>query len=191
MNPQRKIGLFGGSFDPIHNGHLILAREAREVLGLDRVLLIPSGISPHKLDHPPAPAGIRAAMVAAAVQDEPGLGWDDSEIRRPGPSFAIDTVREFLNRDPHSELHFFIGEDNLASLHTWKEINALRSLVRFVVLARRGPVATGHNHPVISRTVDISSTEIRNRIATGLSVRYLMPEASYKILLENHLYRND
>ena len=190
MNPLRKLGLFGGSFDPIHHGHLILAREALESLGLDLVLFIPSGISPHKLARPPAPAGLRCQMVEAAVRDEPGLGWDDCEIRRPGPSFAIDTVREMAVRHPGVELHFFIGEDNLASLDTWKDIAALRTLVKFVVLAR-GHGAPDHGFPVISRPVDISSTDIRNRIARGLSVRYLAPEAACEIISQHHLYRND
>ena len=109
MNPPRKLGLFGGSFDPIHHGHLILAREALESLGLDRVIFIPNGISPHKLARPPAPAELRCKMVEAAVRDEAGFDWDDCEIRRPGPSFAIDTVREMAGRHPGAGLYYFIG----------------------------------------------------------------------------------
>ena len=190
MNPLRKLGLFGGSFDPIHHGHLILAREALESLGLDRVVFIPSGISPHKLARPPAPADLRCQMVEALVRDEPGLDWDDCEIRRPGPSFAIDTVREMAARYPGAELYFFIGEDNLAGLHTWKDIAALKTLAKFVVLSR------GHGSPdlgfqAISRPIDISSTEIRNRIARGLSVRYLVPDPACEIISQHRLYRND
>lgn len=188
--PLRKLGLFGGSFDPIHHGHLILAREALESLGLDRVIFIPSGISPHKLAQPPAPAEFRCRMVKAAVRNESGLDWDDCEIRREGPSFAIDTVREMAARFPGAELHYFIGEDNLASLHTWKDIALLQSLVRFVVLAR-GSGTSPQGWPVVSRTVDISSTEIRNRIARGLSVRYLVPEAACEMISHHQLYRND
>lgn len=190
MNPLRKLGLFGGSFDPIHHGHLILAREALESLGLDRVIFIPSGISPHKLARPPAPADLRCQMVEASVRDEPGLDWDDCEIRRPGPSFAIDTVREMAARHPGAELYFFIGEDNLAGLHTWKDIAVLRALARFVVMSR-GHGTPDQGFPVISRPIDISSTEIRNRIATGLSVRYLVPESACEIISQHRLYRND
>jgi nicotinate-nucleotide adenylyltransferase len=190
MNPLRKIGLFGGSFDPIHHGHLILAREALESLGLDRVIFIPNGISPHKLARPPAPAALRCRMVEAAVRDEAGFDWDDCEIRRPGPSFAIDTVHEMAARHPGSELYFFIGEDNLASLHTWKDIAELRSLVRFVVMSR-GRGLPDQEFPVVSKPVDISSTEIRNRIARGLSVRYLVPESACEIISQHRLYRND
>jgi len=190
MNPLRNIGLFGGSFDPIHHGHLILAREALESLGLDRVIFIPNGISPHKLTRPPAPAGLRCQMVEAAVHDEAGFDWDDCEIRRAGPSFAIDTVREMAARYPGAELHYFIGEDNLAGLHTWKGIAELRTLVRFVIMSR-GLGAPDQGFPVISRPVDVSSTEIRNRIARGLSVRYLLPEAACQIISQHRLYRNE
>ena len=190
MNPLRKLGLFGGSFDPIHHGHLILAREALESLGLDRVLFIPSGISPHKLARPPAPAALRCQMVEAAVRGEAGLDWDDCEVRRPGPSFAIDTARKMAARHPGADLYFFIGEDNLASLGTWKDIAALRTLVKFVVLSR-GHGTPDHGFPVISRPVDISSTDIRNRIASGRSVRYLLPESACEIISKHQLYRND
>mgnify|MGYP001185026474 CR=1 FL=1 len=190
MVALRKLGLFGGSFDPIHHGHLILAREALESLALDRVILIPSGISPHKLASPPAPAELRCEMVREAVRGEAGLDWDDCEIRRAGPSFAIDTVREMAVRYPEAKFHYFIGDDNLASLHTWKEIADLKSLVQFVVLTRgRAILETGW--PVISRPVEISSTEIRNRIARGLSVRYLIPESTCEIISKHRLYRND
>ncbi|MFA7344386.1 MAG: nicotinate-nucleotide adenylyltransferase [Terrimicrobiaceae bacterium] len=190
MNPLRNLGLFGGSFNPIHHGHLILAREAMETLGLDRVIFIPSGISPHKLTRPPAPAKLRCQMVEASVRGEAGFGWDDCEIRRPGPSFAIDTVREMAARHPGAGLYFFIGEDNLASLHTWKDIAALRSLVTFVVLSR-GLGTPDRGAAVISRTIDISSTDIRNRIARGLSVRYLVPGPACEMISQHRLYRND
>jgi len=192
MNPLRKLGLFGGSFDPIHHGHLILAREALESLGLDRVIFIPSGISPHKLDRPPAPAELRCKMLEAALRDEAGLEWDDCEIRRPGPSFAIDTVREMAARHPGAELFFFIGEDNLASLHTWKDVALLKTMVKFVVMSRGfAAPAPDQDYPVISRPIDISSTEIRNRIARGLSVRYLVPDCACEIIFQHRLYRND
>lgn len=190
MIPLRKLGLYGGSFDPIHHGHLILARETMESLGLDRVLFIPAGISPHKLARPPAPAALRCKMLEASVRDEPGLGWDDCEIRREGPSFAIDTVREMAARHPGTEIYYFIGEDNLAALHTWKDIDTLKTLAKFVVLSR-GAGKGDHGFPVISRQIDISSTDIRNRIARGLPVRYLLPEAACDIISQHQLYRND
>lgn len=190
MIPLKKIGLYGGSFDPVHHGHLILAREALESLGLDRVIFIPAGISPHKLDRPPAPAGLRLQMIADSIRGEKGFAWDDCEIRRPGPSFAIDTVRDFKARHPDTEIFYFIGDDNLASLHTWKDIGQLRELVVFVVLSRGGQ-PPGHGFRTITRPIDISSTDIRNRIARALPVRYLIPDAACQIIAQHQLYRND
>lgn len=190
MIPIHKLGLYGGSFNPIHNGHLILAREALESLGLDRVVFLPAGISPHKLAQPPAPAEIRCQLVASAVAGEPGFSVDDCEAKRDGPSFAIDTVREMRARHPGAEVYYFIGEDNVPALDTWKDIAELKRLAAFVVFSR-GENAAGHGFPVISRKIDISSTDIRNRIAAGLSVRYLMPEATCELIARHRLYRND
>ena len=190
MNPRQKIGLFGGSFDPIHLGHLILARDAMEQLGLAKVIFIPANISPHKLDHPPTPAQARCEMVAAAIAGEPRFEWDDCEVRREGTSFAVDTVRLMIHRHPEADFFYFIGEDNLAALPTWKEITELPRLAQFVVLARSGaPVDT--EFPLVRRYIDISSTDIRKRIARGLSVRYLLPDKTCEIIQRLGLYRNE
>jgi nicotinate-nucleotide adenylyltransferase len=183
MIPLFKLGLYGGSFDPIHNGHLILAREALESLGLDRVIIIPAGVSPHKLERPPAPSELRCEMVAAAVAGEPGLDWSDCEARRDGPSFAVDTVREMRAAHPGAKIYYFLGEDNLPALDTWKDIEVLRELATFVVFPRDGGSA-GQGF----RRIDISSTEIRHRIFSGKSVRYLLPESVCSILARHRLY---
>ena len=190
MNPRQKIGLFGGSFDPIHHGHLILARDAMEQLGLAKVIFIPANISPHKLDHPPAPAAARCEMVAAAIAGEPRFEMDTCEVEREGVSFAVDTVRRMIERHPATDFFYFIGEDNLAALHTWKEIEELRRLAPFVVLARGGTPANTE-FPVITRHIDISSTDIRKRIAAGLPVRYLLPDTTCEIIQRLGLYRNE
>lgn len=190
MISSEKIGLYGGSFDPVHHGHLILARDAMEVLGLDRVIFIPANVSPHKLAKPPAPAGLRCEMLAAAIHGEPRFSFDLCEIERHGPSFAIDTVRLMRQRLPQADFFYFIGEDNLADLHTWKDIDLLKQSVTFVVLAR-GTRPVESAFPVVSRRIDISSTDIRNRIARGLSVRYLLPEPVCEILASHQLYLND
>ena len=190
MIPSQKIGLFGGSFDPIHHGHLILARDAMESLGLDRVIFIPANVSPHKLQEPPASARIRCEMVEAAIAGEPRFSMDACEAQREGPSYAVDTVRLMLRRSPQSEFFYFIGEDNVSSLHTWREIDEFKKLASFVVLAR-GNLEPAEGFRVISRNIDISSTDIRNRIARGLSVRYLLPDAVYAILDRHQLYLND
>ena len=190
MNPRQKIGLFGGSFDPIHHGHLILARDAMEQLGLSKVIFIPANISPHKLDHPPAPAAARCEMLAAAIAGEPRFEMDTCEVEREGVSFAVDTVRRMIERHPATDFFYFIGEDNLAALHTWKEIEELRRLAPFVVLARGGTPANTE-FPVVTRHIDISSTDIRKRIAAGLPVRYLLPDTTCEIIQRLGLYRNE
>jgi cytidyltransferase-like protein len=118
MISSEKIGLFGGSFNPIHHGHLILARDAMEALALDRVIFIPANVSPHKLGQPPAPASIRCEMVEAAIAGEARFSMDACEAEREGPSFAIDTVRLMRSRFQNAEIFYFIGEDNLPALHT-------------------------------------------------------------------------
>ena len=190
MISSEKIGLFGGSFDPIHHGHLILARDAMESLGLDRVIFIPANVSPHKLAHAPSPARLRCEMVAAAIAGEPRFSMDACEAEREGPSYAVDTVRLMRRRSPQVEFFYFIGEDNVPALHTWREIDELMKLASFVVLAR-GNLEPAEGFPIISRNIDISSTDIRNRIARGLSVRYLLPDAVYAILARHQHYLND
>jgi nicotinate-nucleotide adenylyltransferase len=188
--PTEKIGLYGGSFDPIHNGHLILARDAMERLELDKVIFLPARISPHKLDRPPAPPEARCQMLSAAIAAEPRFEMDACEIEREGPSFTIDTVQSFRARHPQAQLYYFIGEDNLAELETWKESHKLLEAAQFVVLSRAGmPVLS--RFPTISRHIEISSTEIRKRVARGLSVRYMAPLLVCELIARLGLYRND
>ena len=183
-----KIGLYGGSFDPIHHGHLILAREAREQLGLDRVLFIPAALSPHKLASTPTPGEARREMVAAAVAGEPGFACEDCDLRRAGPSFAIETVRELRARWPDAEFFYLIGHDNVAKLPTWHSYEELRRAVQFVVFGR-GEHDAPHDFPTIVRRVDISATEIRSRVAQGRSIRYLVPEPVREIIEQRRLYK--
>ncbi len=186
--PPRKIGLYGGTFDPVHLGHLILARTALETLGLDRVLLIPNIISPHKQASRPTPPELRLAMLEAAVEGEPGLAVSDVELRRGGTSFTIDTVTHVRERESEGEIFYLLGADNLSALPTWHRIEELRQLVRFVVFTRDdGP--TRGEFPEISRRIDISATEIRERVAKGLSIRYLVPDKVRSIIAQHRLYR--
>jgi nicotinate-nucleotide adenylyltransferase len=183
-----RVGIYGGTFDPVHNGHLILAREAVEQLRLDRLIFVPAAVSPHKLAATPAPAQLRLAMLRAATGGEPRFEVDDSELRREPPSYAIDTVMEIRGRFRDAELFYLIGEDNLAELHTWRCIDELRLLVQFAVFSR-GETGVVHPHPVVARRIDISATEVRQRVAIGLSIRYLVPEQVAKIIETNQLYR--
>jgi nicotinate-nucleotide adenylyltransferase len=184
-----KLGFYGGTFDPIHNGHLILAREAVETLGLDRLYFIPNSVSPHKTASQPAPGDLRAEMIRAAIENEPRFDLDDLELTRPGVSYTIDTVLALRERfGPKPKFYYLIGEDNAASLSTWRRIDELQHLVTFVVLCR-----SEHKTPLpyltLQRRIDISATEIRKRIANGLSIRYLVPDKVHDLMIRNSIYR--
>jgi nicotinate-nucleotide adenylyltransferase len=182
-----KIALFGGTFDPIHHGHLLLARDAIEQLELDRVIFIPAALSPHKLTRPPTEASVRWEMLGAAIEGEPRFERDDAEFHRSGPSFSIDTVEEWRTRHPKAQLFYLIGADNLRELHTWRRIDELRQLAEFVVFGRGEP-GIEHDFPVLPRRIDISASEIRSRVARGACIRYLVPESVRAIIKTNHLY---
>ena len=184
----KKIGIFGGTFDPIHHGHLILAREALEALALDLVVFIPAAASPHKPDFESAGPVARLEMVRAAIEGEPRFVFDPMELERPSPSYAIDTLEVLRKREPDAEFFYLIGEDNAARLATWHRFTELAKLVQFIVLDRSSRQAK-HPYPVIRRHLDISATDIRNRVATGRSIRYLVPPAVEKIIRERQLYR--
>lgn len=186
-----RLALYGGTFDPIHHGHLLLARDALEALEVDRVVFIPAGLSPHKLSTAPAPAEFRLEMLAAALADEPRFTLDDSELSRPGPSFAIDTVERLHALHPEAKLHYLIGADNVPELHTWRRIDDLRALAEFVVFGRgKDGAAESGGFRVLPRRIDISATEIRQRVAQGASIRYLVPDAVRSIIAAQHLYQD-
>jgi nicotinate-nucleotide adenylyltransferase len=184
----KKIGIFGGTFDPIHHAHLVLAREAIEMLELDELIFIPAALSPHKIDWQPAPPEIRLEMVRAAIEGEPRFSCDSMELQRPPPSYAIDTIEALRAREPGVQFFFLIGEDNVARLETWHRFPELTQMVQFVILDRSG-LTTEHAYPVIRRHLDISATNIRNRVATGRSIRYLVPPAVEGIIRNRLLYR--
>jgi nicotinate-nucleotide adenylyltransferase len=184
-----RLGIFGGSFDPIHHGHLILARAALEELGLDRLLFIPANMSPHKTDTKPATAQDRLAMVQLAIEGEPGFESADLELHRPPPSYTVDTLRELRAAHPEAELTLLIGADNVAQFDTWREPHEIRQLARIAVLDRAGGTAPA-DWPVIRRLVDISSTDLRARTAAGRSIRYLTPGSVCDYITAHGLYRH-
>ena len=184
----KRIGIFGGTFDPIHLGHLILARDAIEQLQLDSVLFIPAAVSPHKLGQQPAAGEVRAEMIRAAIQGEPRFCLDELELARPAPSYTVDTIEALKRRDPDSEFVYLIGEDNVAKLSTWHRFADLSQMVQFAVLDRSG-LRTEHPYPIVRRHIDISATDIRNRVARGQSIRYLVPPAVENLIREHQLYR--
>ncbi len=185
---MKKIGIYGGTFDPIHHGHLILAREARERLELDEVIFVLAAQSPHKTHLAPAGAALRWAMLTAAIDREPGFSASRLEIDRPPPSYSIDTVEGLRVARPDTDFFLLIGEDNLPQLASWHRFEELRRLVQFVVLDRSGATVEGR-YPVMRRRIDISATTIRNRVASGQSIRYLVPEAVEQIIRRENLYQ--
>jgi nicotinate-nucleotide adenylyltransferase len=183
----RKIGIYGGTFDPIHQGHLILARDARERFELETIILVPAATSPFK-EAPVASPADRLAMLKAAVQGDDGFAIDEFEIQRPPPSYTINTVENIQKREGKAELIYLIGGDNVSSLTKWRRFDDLQKVVRFVVLDRTG-FETNPIYPVVQRKIDISATEIRKRVALRRSIRYLVPEAVAEIIHRRGLYQ--
>jgi len=186
----KKTGIYGGTFDPIHHGHLILAREARESFNLAEVIFVPAGQSPHKTALRSTNAAVRWEMLVAAIAHEEGFTASRVEIDRPPPSYTIDTVIQLRAERRDTEFLFLIGEDNLPNLPSWHRFDELNRLVQFVVLDRSGLTTDGH-YPVVRKKIDISATSIRNRVASGQSIRYLVPEAVEQIIRSEHLYQGE
>jgi len=205
---KEKLGLFGGTFDPVHLGHLILADAAREWAGLDRVLFLPSASPPHKTGGgkgPRADFRHRLRMVELAIAGHPAFQASDCEGLRPGPSYTIELLREIRRETGEAaDLFFLIGADWAASLGTWKEIEGIFALCRFLVVPRPGFPREGLSRLAAGRGADrarpleegwvpapevgISSTDIRKRLASGRSVRYLLPPGVEGYIRGNALY---
>jgi nicotinate-nucleotide adenylyltransferase len=186
---MRKIGIYGGTFDPIHHAHLILAREAREELGFEKVIFVPAAVSPFK-DAPAAPAETRLRMLTVALKNEEGFVADDCDLRRRPPSYTFDTVTEIRKREGDAVFYYLIGEDNVDGLSRWHRFSELQKLVQFVDLDRSGE-ASPHPYLAVRRKIDISATNIRKRVASGLSIRYLVPEGVEEIIQQGNLYREE
>ena len=183
----KKIGIYGGTFDPVHHAHLILARDALETLNLDEIIFVPAAISPLKKTAPVASGELRLAMLRAAIKGEPKFVVDECELRRPPPSYTIDTVEELLRGHMHTAIYCLIGEDNVQTLKKWHRFDELKKIVNFVILDRKGQPSTS-SYPVIDRKIDISATEIRMRVASGRSIRYVVPPAVEEIIRREKLY---
>lgn len=194
-----RFGILGGSFDPIHNGHLMMALEARAQLGLDQVFLVPSGNPPHKGGQCHCPALHRYRMVELAARGEPGLVPLRLEVDKEGPSYTVETLRIIsLGLAPGDELYFILGSDAFAELDTWREPDEVSALARFAVAGRAGndgmanwPRSCPSHRAVIFDVpvLAISSTDIRSRIAEGRPFRYMVPDAVGHYLLEHCLYQ--
>lgn len=217
-----RLGLLGGTFNPVHCGHLTMARQIRRALDLDRILFIPTGDPPHKSRQDLASADDRYAMVCLAIASEAGLAISDVELRRPGKSYTIDTVR-LLRQEygSQTELFFLIGLDAFLEFPTWREPDALLELCSFVVMNRPGTsfqhltrlsrfqtfpgdslaaldagtisqvdIPIGNRRLICLRLTpsDISASDIRGRVRTGLPVANLLPPTVESYILQHHLY---
>src|SRR5436853_7404437 len=154
----QKIGIYGGTFDPIHYAHLILAREALEQLQLEKVIFVPAATSPGK-DAPIASNDVRWEMLLTGIAGDPRFEADDFELRRPPPSYTITTIEQLAIKHREAQLFFLIGDDNLPQLPSWHEFDALKKIVTFVVL-RRAEKPITHEHLSVERRIDIYSTDI-------------------------------
>lgn len=191
-----RIGLFGGTFDPPHLGHLVVAQDAWWQLSLDRVLFIPAAVPPHKRGRSRSPAAMRLELLRAATDGDPRFEVCDVELRREGPSYTVDTLRELGDRFPGAELFLLLGADQFRELATWREPLEVARLARLVSLSRAGVEAPqsglGPAYRALEVTrVDVSSTEIRRRVAAGEPIRYLVPAAVEALIRRNGLYRGE
>jgi nicotinate-nucleotide adenylyltransferase len=194
---RRNIGILGGSFDPVHLGHLIMAETAREAAGLDEVWFVPAFHAPHKPEPPVAAPDQRLEMVKLAIRGNPCFRAEDIELRIGGTSYTVDTMRRLVERHPTVEFHFIVGADMAETLHTWHRAEELLQLVKFIALRRPGSDCDPQRLPeMVRRRVDvvdapligISSSDIRRRVAEGKSVRYLVPDDIYDYIKENRIY---
>lgn len=197
-----KIGLLGGTFDPIHYGHLVAGEEARRALGLERVLFVPAARPPHKQDYRVSPPDQRVAMVKLAIGDNPYFELSTVELDRSGFSYTVDTIALVQRQlGPEAELYFILGEDALADLPTWHQPERLLQVCQLVAVNRPGyhsfslrlldrqlPGVERRVHPVRIPELAIWSTELRARVGSGLSIRYLLPNAVHDYIYEHGLY---
>jgi nicotinate-nucleotide adenylyltransferase len=203
MNRRRRIGILGGTFNPIHLGHLLIAQDAKEQMRLDCVKFIPSATPPHKTVDTLASERDRMRMIQLAIRGHDGFEADDIEIKRGGKSYSVDTLTELRQRDPRADFCFIIGADSLRELHLWREVERLVGLCTFVTVPRPGfkpkPVVDPRlaaatrrqlrQHVLRGHACDIASREIRSRVASGRSIRYLVPDAVYEYIRRRRLYQ--
>jgi nicotinate-nucleotide adenylyltransferase len=188
-----RLGLYGGSFDPVHLGHLLVAQAASEELGLERLYFIPAAQSPFKPERVPTSAPERLKLLRLALAGRTGCEIDEQEIHRAGPSFTIDTVRDYARRFPRAKLFYLIGADHVSALPAWREAEALARLVEFVVIPRPGEPAAALPAPFRGRRMrgfpfGVSSSEIRARVKDGLSIEHLVPRAVAEAIRNSKLY---
>jgi nicotinate-nucleotide adenylyltransferase len=188
-----RVGVFGGLFNPPHVGHLALCQEAAWQLGLERVVLVPTGHPAHR-PAPPEPPEMRLRLAQAAALGNPMFTVSRLEIDRSGPSYTVDTLRELSHRYPGSSLHLLIGADQLAAMDTWHEPEAIVQLARLAVALRPGVDLSGAERAnldwVEMPQIGISSSLVRERVRAGRPIRYFVPDAVRELIEAEDLYRD-
>lgn len=185
------IGLFGGSFDPVHHGHLIVAQVAAEKLKLDSLRFLPAREQPFKVGRHRTSSEHRAAMLSLALAGSPGFAVERSELDRPGPSYTVDTLRDLREREPGAEFVLLVGADAAADLPAWREAQQLPELAQITVFRRPGspmPALPWITATVEVPAIDISATEVRRRARQGQSLRYWVPDAVAEYIVMHRLY---
>lgn len=199
---KERVGLFGGTFDPPHVGHLILASEAKSQLGLARVLWTVTPDPPHKQDQLITPLEHRLAMVKLAIGDNPSFELSNIELERPGPHYTVDTIKLLAKQNPNAEIVPIIGSDSLHALPTWHRSQELLYAAHWVGVMRRPgetasleslerelPGISSKVHYVDAPLLEIASHEIRERVTMGKPFRYYLPFPVYQYINEHHLYQ--
>lgn len=185
---MKKIALFGGSFNPVHNGHIRIADIAADTLGLDRVIFIPTYIQPFKQNEKSESGKARLDMLYLATENDKRFEVSDYEIKKGGISYSYQTAEYYKAAYPDSTLYFIMGDDSYAQLNTWKNVDRLSACVQFVVFPRRGNRQEGNATFIDTPPMEVSSTEIRNKIMRGEDVSGLMPRGVLEYIKKNKLY---
>ncbi len=189
-----KIAVFGGTFDPVHHGHLIIAQSVLELRKLDKIIFIPSFISPHKQDIQASGAEHRLNMLKLAIENIPYFDWSDIEINRENISYTIDTLTEMKKQYGHVEL--IVGEDNFLTFDKWKSPEKIVEIAVLLVLRRKTEKAAGTRYPFEENAefletprIDISGTGIRERVRKGLPINFLVPQKVMRYIYDLKLYK--
>ena len=193
MNSELKIGIFGGTFNPVHFGHLLVAHAAIEELGLDKLFFVPAAQSPFKAENEIAPAKMRLQLLRLALAGKTNCKIDEQEIHRGGISYTIETLRGYAKKFPEAKLFCLIGADNIPKLNKWREANELAALAEFAALPRPGGIPAEFPRPFRGKILKgfplaISSSQIRARIKAGLPIENLVPPFVDEAIRNNKLY---
>lgn len=188
-----KLGLFGGSFDPVHLGHLLVAQAAREEFALDRIFFIPAAQSPFKPESKPTSPAERLRLLRLALAGQTDSEIDDQEIARGGISYTIETIRTYAKKFPEAKLFYLIGADHVAQLSKWRDADELAQAVEFLVIPRPGEIPAEFPTPfrgfaLRGFPLGVSSSQIRARIKAGLSISHLVPASVAEAIKNNRLY---